>query len=458
MNRFFFIVFFVFLLAFPQRMFAFNPNLIATDEQLLDTYSITKEELDVYLSSGSLKNYMGLDANGKNRSARDILWNAALEFSINPRFLLVLLQREQSLVEDDHPTQDQFDWAMGYAICDDCSKSDPRIQKFKGFGNQVYFAAERIRNSYLADLTARGFTETGIGPGREAFIDQMVIVPQNKATSVLYTYTPHLDGNENFARIWDRWFSNRHLEGALLQDKTTGGIWLIQNGQRRPITSRSAFFSRFNSQSVIAVGPSILETYEIGAPIQFPNYSLLRSPGGTVYLIVDDERRGFMSQEAFRAVGFSPDEIVDVAWEDLNLYTEGKPIETATMYPQGVLLQNAQTGGVYFVQNGLKRPILSREILFANFPSATIRPVSPTDLETYQTADYLRFPDGTLIGVRGYPDVFVIEQGIRRPIINEATFYLYGWRWDQIVWSSERSVLIHPLGSPLVATLEQADV
>jgi hypothetical protein len=467
MQNFFLIIFLIFFLVFPQGLFAqvettgtipVDPNNIATDEQLLDVYSITKDELAVYLSYGYLADYVGKDADGIQRSALEIVWNAAQEFSMNPRFLLVLLQREQSLVEDDHPTQDQLDWAMGYSVCDDCSKSDPRIQKFKGFGNQVYFAAQRIRNSYLTDLFSRGYTETGVGPGRDVLIDQTIVIPQNHATSVLYTYTPHLQGNENFARIWNRWFQNRYLEASLLQDKTTGGIWLIQNGRRRPITSRSAFFSRFNPNSVIAVGPSILETYEIGTPIRFPNYSLLRSPRGTVYLIVDDERRGFTSMEAFRAVGFSTDEIVDVTWDDLNLYTEGKPIETATVYPQGVLLQNTQTGGVYFVQNGLKHPIQSREILSAHFPSATLRPTSPTDLETYQTGDSLLFPDGTLVGITGSPDVFVIEQGVRRPILNEATFFLYKWRWDQIVWTNARSVLIHPLGSPLDVTFEETDV
>lgn len=467
MRRFLLTYLLLSLLVFPQGILAqvesietvpVNPNVIATDEQLLDIYSATKEELAVYLSQGILDDYVGPDADGMSRSALDIIWNASQEFLINPRFLLVLLQREQSLVEDDNPTQDQFDWAMGYAVCDACAKSDPRIQKFKGFGNQVYFAAERIRNSYLADLESRGYTETGVGPGRESLIDQTIVIPQNLATSVLYTYTPHLHGNENFARIWNRWFSNRHLDGSLLQDKTTGGIWLIQNEQRRPITSRNAFFSRFNPQSVIAVGPSILETYTIGSPIQFPNYSLLRSPRGTVYLIVDDERRGFTSQEALRAAGLSSDEIVDVTWDDLNLYREGKPIDTSTVYPQGVLLQNTQTGGVYFVQNGLKQPIVSREILKAHFHTPFIRGVSPEDLDAYETGASLRFPDGTLIAATGSKNVFVVEQGKRRPIANEATFHTYGWRWDQIVWTNERSVLIHPQGETLNVTFEEATV
>lgn len=457
MRKFFYILLAVFLV-FPQGVFAFNPHLIVSDDQLLDTFATTKEELAVLLARGSLQNYVGPNVDGTIKSALEIIWDAAQKFSINPRFLLVLLQREQSLVEDDNPTQNQLDWAMGYAVCDDCSKLDSAIQKFKGFGKQIYFAAERIRSSYLTDLETRGFTETGIGPGREALIDNTIVIPQNNATSVLYTYTPHLHGNENFARIWSRWFDNQHLDGTLLQDKTTGGIWLIQAGFRRPITSRAAFFSRFNPQNIVAVGPSVIETYPIGSPIQFPNYSLLRSPRGTVYLIVNDERRGFTSQEAFRGIGFSPDEIVDVTWDDLNVYKEGKPIDTTSVYPQGVLLQDKETGGVYLVQNGQKQPIVSREILRTHFQTPAIRAVSKDDLAAYETADYLKFPDGTLVGSVGAPDVFVIEQGMRRPITNEETFLTYGWRWNQIVWTNERSIIIHPLGKPVIIDLTDSDV
>lgn len=428
---------------------AFHLNNLLSDEQLFDTLSMEKSELTLLLSRGSLTDYQTIDVTGTIRNAVDIIWDAAKTFGLNPRFLLVLLQREQSLIEDNDPTQDQLDWAMGYGVCDDCLKSDPGIQKFKGFGAQVYFAAQRIRESYLKDLDERGFTEAGIGPGRLVSIDGMSIVPANRATSVLYTYTPHLEGNKNFARIWQRWFETDHVTGTLLQDRVTGGIWYIQDGLRRPITSRAAFLSRFDPKTVIPVGPSVLESYPIGRPIRFPNYSLLRSPRGTVYLIVDETRRGFTSQEAFRTHGFSPDEITDVSLDDLDAYREGEPITTQTVYPQGALLQDRSTGGVWFVQNGKKHPVMSPEILRQAFTHIHLVAVTFEDLEAYERAEPVLFPDGTLVGVKGSPDVFVITGGMRRHIQDEATFGTFGWNWDQIVWTNERSILLHPLGESL---------
>ncbi|MCR4314521.1 MAG: hypothetical protein NUV84_04745, partial [Candidatus Uhrbacteria bacterium] len=61
----------------------------------------------------------------------------------------------------------------------------------------------------------------------------------------------------------------------------------------------------------------------------------------------------------------------------------------------------------------------------------------------------INVPSWNLIGVPGSPDVFIVSEGMRRPIVDELTFYSYGWDWSQIVWTSERAVLEHPLGEPL---------
>lgn len=448
----------IFALIMPQFVFAFSFNSIAADDQLLDVYSTGKQELNAILSKGSLAEKSFKDVNGKTKTATDIIWDTAQQFYLNPKFLTVVLQKEQSLIEDPDPTQDQLDWAMGYAICDSCSKTEPALQKYKGFGNQVYYAAKRIRESYLSDLEGRGYTESGIGPGIETEIDGVPVTPKNLATAVLYTYTPHLKGNLNFSKIWERWFNFKFVDGSLLKDKSNNEVWLIQDERRRKITSMSVLLSRFNPDQIIYVGTSVLLSYDEGQPIQFPNYSLLRSPKGNVYLIVDDEKRGFVSKEVFRALGFSPDEIMDVGWEDLSTYKDGKPIDATTVYPKGTLLQDKKTGGVFYVQNGVKQPIMSKEIMLAHFPSPKITQVESTALEIYETAGPLSFPSGTLIGVKGSPDVFVISKGSRYPISNEATFLSYGWNWNQIIWTNERSVLIHKLSDPIDITKDQSNI
>ena len=434
-----------------------SPERLISDVQMTNTNAMTKTQLNEFLTRGALSTYKTKNVSGEYKSASDIILDAAMQFQLNPQLLLALLQREQSLIEDPTPSQNQLDWAMGYAVCDSCSKSDGSIQKFRGFGNQVHYAAARLRDSYLSDLTQKGKTSSGIGPGIPVMIDGVQIIPSNLATASLYTYTPHLHGNLNLMRIWNRWFTQNFPTGSLLQNKDDGSIWLIQADTKRLIASKAAFFSRFNPSSLISVASATLDRYANGLSISFPNYSLLRSPKGTIYLIVNDTRRGFSSQEAMRTSGFSPDEIVDVTFEDLAPYREVEPITTKTVYAQGTLLQDKKSGGIFYVQDGKKHPVMSREILSSRFSHPTILAVSSIDLAAYETAEPLAFPDGALIGVKGSPDVFVVENGTRRPIIDEVTFLTYGWSWNQITWTNERSVLIQPLGDSISTVQPKED-
>ena len=462
MKRFFVVYFVIFqMISTTTFVFAQEPTIskdrLLSDAQMTNTRAMNKEELRAFLSRGALATYQTKNILGETKTATEIIYDAAIQFQLNPQFLLALLQREQSLVEDKTPSKNQLDWAMGYSVCDSCSKSEPGIQKFRGFGNQVHYAAARLRESYLSDLAMHGSTSSGIGPGIPTKIDGEIIIPANQATASLYTYTPHLHGNLNLVKIWNRWFSQKYPNESLLQDSNTGAIWLIQSDKKRLVTSKAVFYSRFNLSHVISVSTETLNTYPNGSPIRFPNYSLLRSPNGTVYLIVNDLRRAFTSDEALRVAGFSPDELIDVKFDDLLDYQTGEPISTNTIYAQGTLLQNKKTGGIFYVQDGQKHPIFSREILASRFSQPHILAVSPDRLEAYKTAEPLLFSDGSLIGVKGSSEVFVIENGLRRPISDEGTFLTFGFKWNRIAWTNERSVLLQPLGLPLSNILPKDD-
>ncbi len=437
--------------------FSYNPNLLVSDAEMTDPLAMSRPQIQTFLAArGALGSYKTKDVNGEEKRASDIIFESAEAFGLNPQFLLVLLQREQSLVEDSDPNERQLAWAMGYAVCDDCSKDDPLIQKFKGFGNQVYYAAKRIRSSYLSDLAARGFTVSGVGPGIEAKIDGTSVIPENHATAALYTYTPHLHGNENFVKIWQRWFTRDYPTGSLLQDAESKKIWLIQYGVRRQVLSRATLLSRFNESNLISVKPASLEVYPERKPVRYPNYSLLRSPCGTVYLLVGDEKRGFDSKDALRSLGFSEDEIIDASTEDLDAFEEGQPIYAESADPVMELVQNNKTGAVFALENGIKRPIVSRDILLNRFgQTPKIKPLPPETLDALPTGEAVTFQDGTLLQIAGLPDVYVVSEGKRRPIHNEEAFLAYGWEWKKILVTDARSAELQETGTAIMPPDEE---
>jgi len=435
------------LLAVNFAFAEFNPNYIISDEELTDYNSMSLAQIQKFLEDkkSPLAWYATIDVDGLGRTASEIIWRVAQEYKINPKVLLVTLQKEQSLITDPTPEQKQLDWATGYGVCDSCSLSDPSIQKYKGFANQVDCTAGWKR-WYLDNATLLSWVKK---PGQTYLIDTYQITPANYATAGFYTYTPHYHGNYNFWKIWQDWFGKLFPDGTVLKEKDGPGIWLIQRGMKRQFLTYSAFVSRYSPEKLIDVSKSELENYETGVPIKFPEYSLLRSPGGTVYLIVGDTRRGFASSEVFKTIGINPEEIIDVSWDEINSYTENDPITMQSVYPLGALLQDKTSGGVYFVENGVKRPIWAKQFLTLYFQNKKITAVSPDELKKYPTGEPVKFRDGELVLGESSPTVYFISNGERRPIPTEDVFNNLGFKWENIIKTTDKILSLHPIGTPI---------
>lgn len=436
---------------------SFNPNFIISDFELEDRDSLSQDAIQRFLESkGSFLAQFTEVVNGVRKPASQIIFEEAQLYHISPKVILAMLQKEQSLITSQGPSQDQLNWATGFGICDSCSKDDPSVASFRGFYNQVSLFAEKVRVNYLRDLKSLGRTLTGWGPSKsKTTLDGYEVTPANNATAVLYTYNPYrgsdagIGANFNFWRIWQRYFVRNYPEGTLLQEEGEPGVWLLQNSTRRPFKTRAALYSRYNPDRIISVSKNELEKYEIGPAIQFANYSLLRAPWGTVYLLADDSIRGIASQEVFRTIGFNPEEIINVSEEDLALYAIGPNITLASAYPTGALLQDKKTGAVFWVQDGAKQGIIHRSILANNFKNTKPSPVHPEELAKYPYTGRLKLADGTTITSPESSAVYVISDGLRRPVISGEAFEKLGFNWDDVVEVPQSVVDLHPLGDPL---------
>ncbi|MBU1126534.1 MAG: hypothetical protein ABH826_03210 [Patescibacteria group bacterium] len=450
MKRLIFAIFAIVLLIPAQNAHAeFNPNYLISDWDLKDAFSMGFNEIQHYLERGALADYKTEDWQGATRYAADIILRAAQDNSISPKFLLVLLQKEQSLVEDDTPTDRQLDWATGYAVCDDCSKDDPSIQRWKGFGKQVNSAAMQFSEGYMADIETTGSTQGKYGPGLKVEVDGQIVVPENAATAALYAYTPHFQGNANFVSIWDRWFGFQHPTGTLLKISNQPGIYLIEYGYKRPIHSWSAFLSRFNPDLIIEVPEHILDAYTEGRPIDFPNYSLLQDEDGSIYLLVDDALRHIDSMETFHKIGFMEDEIVSIKNNDLVYFDEGEPITSITAHPEGVLMQLRTSGTVFYIENGVRHIIIDKIIQNTRFSNRTPILVDPVEVEQFKEGTQVTLPDGYLIKTAADPTVYILAEGQRQAIPSESVFLSYGYSWNDILTLSESALNAHPLGPAL---------
>jgi hypothetical protein len=437
-----------FLPALVQAQVEFDYNYILSDNDMFDYQSMSFEQIQNFLiaKGSTLATYR--DPITSLRAA-EVIYHTAQDFKISPKFLIALLQKEQSLIENNNPSLYNYDWATGYAVCDGCDINDPYLQRYKGFYNQVYNAGKKIRRDYIPNLENNGHTISGLGPNQPKTIDGVLIKPANNATAIVYTYTPHLHGNQLLWTIWNRYFTRAYPDGTLLNVEGEKEVWLIENGQRRKFANRSVFLSYYDSfDNVITINKTELLKYSEGVPIRFANYSFIRTPKGTVYLLIGDAIRGFDSREALRRVGVSPEEIIKVKQEDILDFVEGQPITIKSVYPLGTLLQVKETGGIYWVQDGIKHPIMSREILKSNFGSRRATKMTTKQLAQYDTAEPVLFKEGDLVSSKTDPGtIYLISNKQRRPFASDKAFSQLGFDKANIITTNDQSLTIHEIGS-----------
>lgn len=159
---------------------------------------------------------------GGNKPAAQIIRDVAADCGINPKVLLVLLEKEQSLVTDDWPWSIQYRSATGYG-CPDTAACD---SSYYGFFNQVYNAARQFKK-YSRDASLfryRAYRDNYIQYNPNAGCGGTNVYLQNQATAGLYNYTPYQPnpsalaniygsgdgcgayGNRNFWRLYNDWF------------------------------------------------------------------------------------------------------------------------------------------------------------------------------------------------------------------------------------------------------------
>ena len=223
-------------------------------------------------------------------TAAEIIWQAGQDHRINPQVLLVLLQKEQSLITDNWPWLLQYQRATGYQ----CPDNAPCSAQSASFYKQVSRAAWQFRH-YLEHTDQYWYS---IGPNRILYnpntsCGYQVVDIQNKATIALYLYTPYVPneaalnnlfgwgdacsayGNRNFWSYFQRWFG-----------PTTSGQPLPEVEETEDETGRP----RRVTWSAEPVYQGVFtDSYQSSALLSDRNFA---GPGQEFYLLVDFQNTG----------------------------------------------------------------------------------------------------------------------------------------------------------------------
>jgi LysM repeat protein len=252
----------------------FDPGLIISDSVFYDFGTMTVAEIQRFLESkvpvcrattgpACLRDYISdqLEKPGEegkcapmpampNIRASQMIYNIARACGINPKVLLVTLQKEQGLIQASRPTAYMYRAAMGYG----CPDSDPGIcgkvwtglfnQLYKGAGQLQWYGDPRGSFTYLkvgrtANIRFNPNARCGTKP----------VLIKSIATTALYYYTPYTPndaalknlygtgdscsayGNRNFWRFFSDWFGSPIGGGFLLKSSTSPTYLIVDNNK-----------------------------------------------------------------------------------------------------------------------------------------------------------------------------------------------------------------------------------
>lgn len=158
---------------------------------------------------------------GGNLSAAELIQRIGSSCNVSQKVLLVLLEKEQSLVTDSFPAKSQMDRATGF----NCPDTAPCNSASAGLFKQVYSAARQFQVYGTGVFTwypVGSTTAIRFHPNVACGASPVYI--QNRATAALYYYTPYQPnaaainnlygtgdscssyGNRNFWRMFTDWF------------------------------------------------------------------------------------------------------------------------------------------------------------------------------------------------------------------------------------------------------------
>lgn len=236
---------------------AFRPGNIISNSVFYDSRAMGSAQIQSFLNSkGSscrpaaggpacLKDYVlatptrAADAycqgryNGAAReTAAQVIAKVGLACGINPRVLLVTLQKEMTLVTRSAPTAKHYTRAMGFGCPD--SANGGCDSTYNGLFNQLYTASKQFKR-YAAKPTGyghvAGLMNTVMWNPNPACGTSRVYI-ENQATASLYNYTPYRPnaaalaagyggskdscssyGNRNFWMWFTDWFGSTQITG-----------------------------------------------------------------------------------------------------------------------------------------------------------------------------------------------------------------------------------------------------
>lgn len=327
----------------------FDPGNIISDAVFFDGYAMSEAQIQAFLNAKGancvngeqicLKNYRATSAaktadsmcagyaGGQNQSAAQLIAGVAASCGVNPRVLLVLLEKEQSLVTRTRPTTRAYQAATGFG----CPDTAPCDTQYYGLFNQLYLAARQYQMyaTYPTRYNHVAGRVNNILYHPNASCGSNPVFIANQATAGLYNYTPYQPnaaalanmygtgngcssyGNRNFWRLFSDWFGSPQASSRLMRSEGSATVYLVTDTAKHPIGSMELMSAYSPLGAVSFVSQQYLDRIATGIPLG----RTIVDPSGTVYFVDAGIKLPFASCTLVADYGGSCGSLVSVSGE-----------------------------------------------------------------------------------------------------------------------------------------------
>ncbi|KAB1659479.1 hypothetical protein F8O01_06010 [Pseudoclavibacter chungangensis] len=457
----------------------FAAGNIISDENFYDGGAMTEQEVYDFLlarvSGGNeyaLRNYTQVTPDmpadqycqAYTGSARDsaaaIIAKVGAACNFSQKAMLVLLEKEQSLVSMSNPTPGRLAAATGFG-CPDTAPCDSSVG---GFFYQIYYAARQFQvykaNPYSYNHVP--FQTNNVLYNPNASCGSSPVYIENYATAGLYNYTPYQPnqaalnnlygegdgcsayGNRNFWWMYTDWFGSTQAEVSqpqLVRAQGTSEVYLVADNTRYYVPAE--YFDTISRVGDVRdVAPDVVAAMPEGAHV---SPLMVTTAGQPVFLGDDGKYWNVADCEVFADFGGDCDGAARITPQQLESFNGGWTLQPVVSTLDGKLL---------LIEDGTKREITGRAAL-AQLDLDGIEPTIVADrrLAYLATGDPI-IGAGVVKGDDGQPALVLDASGTGHAIPAELSEFAAFTAMSSLSTPVYESI---PVGSALPATALVAD-
>ena len=392
----------------------FDPGLIVSDSVFYDFGTMTVDQIQRFLESKvpvckandggptCLRDYVmntpekiGEDGHCASMPAKtaqkasQIIYDVARACGINPRALIVILQKEQGLVQATNPTERNYRAALGFN-CPDydpngiCGKVNAGLfnQLYKGAGQLNWYGDPRGSFTYLkVGQTAQ------IRYSPDATCGKKPVLIKSLATAALYYYTPYTPnaaalknlygtgdkcsayGNRNFWRFYSDWFGSP-IGGGFLLKGPGPEVYLIVENNKYLIEDADLVTALKPLGPLGTISQDYLDSFKSAGSMT----RIIKSATNQYYFVEAGVKHAFSSCQQAQTFALDCATAVQLTGSQLAALADGPAMTELVTGDDGT--------GQYLISQGTKRQILDSGSLFVN--GITVPSTAVTKISSYK--------------------------------------------------------------------------